>query len=67
MKEKISEIKKCSLFNRIKEEDIVNNYDLYLKLFEIQRCDALAHHPDKLDKRKDYLNKTSEKLIKLLK
>ena len=38
---------------------IKNNYDMCLKLFEIQRCDALAHHPDKLEKRK----KSKEKLI----
>ncbi len=37
----------------ISEEDIKNNYELCLKLYEIQRCDAFAHHPDKLEKRKN--------------
>ena len=34
-----------------------------LKLFEIQRCDALAHHPDKLEKRKKYLDEIYNKII----
>ena len=46
----------------IKNDQIEDNYELCLKLFEIQRCDALAHHPDKLEKRKKYLEKT-KKLI----
>ncbi len=45
------------------DADINSNYDYYLKLYEIQRCDALAHHPDKLDKRKEYLNEI-QKLLK---
>lgn len=47
----------------ITDEEINNNYELCLKLYEIQRCDALAHHPDKLEKRIDYLNKTKKKLL----
>lgn len=47
----------------ISSEQIENNYELCLKLYEIQRCDALAHNPDKLEKRKEYLNKTKEKLL----
>lgn len=47
----------------ISSKQIENNYDLYLKLYKIQRCDALAHHPDKLEKRKEYLQKTEEKLL----
>lgn len=47
----------------ISSEQIENNYELCLKLYEIQRCDALAHHPDKLEKRKEYLSKTKEKLL----
>lgn len=42
----------------IKEKDIIENYELQLKRFEIQRCDVLAHHPEKLEKRKKYLEKT---------
>ena len=47
----------------------INNYMIYydyqlsLKLFEIQRCDALAHHPDKLEKRKLYLDEVNRKLL----
>ena len=48
----------------INNELIENNYDLCLKLYEIQRCDALAHHPDKLEKRINYLKETEKKLIK---
>ena len=47
----------------ISSELIEKNYDLYLKLYEIQRCDALAHHPDKLEKRKEYLEKTYKKIL----
>ncbi len=47
----------------ISSEQIENNYELCLKLYEIQRCDALAHHPEKLDKRKEYLKQTHEKLL----
>ncbi|MDD4706495.1 MAG: HD domain-containing protein [Bacilli bacterium] len=42
----------------ITNEDIIDNYDLQLKRFKVQRCDALAHHPDKLEKRKDNINKS---------
>ena len=47
----------------IDDEQIKNNYDICLKLFEIQRCDALAHHPDKLEKRKNYIDEIHKKLI----
>ena len=47
----------------INDEQIANNYDLCLKLLEIQRCDALAHHPDKLEKRKKYIEEKSKKLV----
>ena len=36
---------------------------LCLKLLKIQKCDALAHHPDKLEKRKKYIDETHKKLI----
>ena len=48
----------------ISDEQIRENYELCLKLFEIQRCDALAHHPEKLEKRKAYICKVREKLLK---
>ncbi len=55
----------CSLIKlhdtKISYEQIQNNYEFCKTLYEIQRCDALAHHPDKLNKRKEYL-----KNIKLL-
>lgn len=51
--------------NPITNKEIKNYPNLTMKRFEIQRCDALAHHPDKLEKRIDYLNKTSKK-IKIL-
>ena len=47
----------------ISNEQIVNDYDLCLKLLKIQRCDALAHHPDKLEKRKKYIDEMHKKLI----
>ena len=47
----------------ISDKQIEENYDLCLKLYEIQKCDALAHHPDKLEKRKDYLKNTKERLL----
>ena len=40
----------------IYEKDIINNYSLTVKRYEIQKSDALAHHPDKLEKRERYLN-----------
>ena len=49
---------------KIDDIQIKNNYDVCLKLFKIQRCDALAHHPDKLEKRKEYLDQMQKKLIK---
>lgn len=39
----------------ITKEDILKNYDYQYKRYLIQRCDALAHHPEKLEKRKRYL------------
>ena len=47
----------------ISDEQIINDYDLCLKLFKIQKCDALAHHPDKLEKRKKYIDETHKKLM----
>ena len=42
--------------------DILDNFDLSLKRYLIQYCDALAHNPEKLEKRIKYLNNTLEKL-----
>ena len=50
--------------SRISVEKIKSNYNLSLILYEIQKCDALAHHPEKLEKRKEYLNKTKKLLNK---
>ncbi len=43
-------------------KDIDNYPHLTQKRYEIQRCDALAHHPDKLVKRKKYLEEIKEKI-----
>ena len=43
--------------------DIVNNYELSYERFLVQKCDALAHNPNKLKKRKEYLNER-ENLLK---
>jgi len=47
----------------ITNKDILENYELTYELYKIQYCDALAHNPTKLSKRKEYLNNT----LKLLK
>ena len=49
----------------ITDEEIATNYDYCVKLFEVQKCDALAHHPDKLEKRKVYLSKVKEKIYQI--
>ncbi|MBQ2946757.1 MAG: HD domain-containing protein [Bacilli bacterium] len=41
--------------------DILDNFDLTLKRYLIQYCDALAHNPEKLEKRIKYLKSTLEK------
>lgn len=46
----------------INDADITNNYDLSIKRYKIQKCDALAHHPDKLEKRNEYLSNIKDKL-----
>ena len=48
----------------ISEKDIEDDYELASTLLKIQECDGLAHHPDRLDKRKKYLSITSEMLNK---
>ena len=49
---------------KIDDKLIKNNYDICLKLYKIQKCDALAHHPDKLERRKKYIETINKKLIK---
>lgn len=41
---------------KINEQDIKENYDFYYMLYQIQYCDALSHHPLKLENRVSYLN-----------
>ena len=48
----------------IKKKEILENYNLQEKRYKIQTCDALAHNPEKLEKRKKYLNKTKKLLYK---
>lgn len=48
----------------ITEEEIENNRELMIKRFQIQCCDALAHNPTKLEKRKEYLLNINNKLNK---
>ena len=48
----------------ITKKDIDKNYDLSLMRYYMQECDALAHHPDKLEKRKKYLENTKKLLLK---
>ena len=47
----------------ISNKEIEEKYNLCLKLYEIQKCDMLAHNPDALDKRKEYLKKIGNKLF----
>ena len=46
--------------NLITKEDINTNYSICLKIFCIQYCDALAHNPEKLEKRIIYLKQVLE-------
>ena len=46
----------------ISDKDIEDNYNLTLKRFSIQIKDALAHNPNKLEKRINYLNDIASKL-----
>lgn len=46
--------------------DLINRDIEFAKaLYKIQYCDALAHHPDKLEIRKQYLKNTKEKILAL--
>jgi tRNA nucleotidyltransferase (CCA-adding enzyme) len=46
----------------ITKKDIENNYELSVKRYKIQICDAMAHNPEKLEKRIKYLNKVKENI-----
>lgn len=48
---------------KIPDEMIEKEHDLCLKWYEMQRCDALAHHPDSLENRKKYLKETEKRLL----
>ena len=63
-KQKIKEISSLIKYHdlEITDEDLRKNPELSLKRYEIQKCDALAHHPDKLEKRINYLNQIKEKI-----
>ena len=41
----------------ISKKDIYDNLELSIKRYKIQVCDAIAHNPNKLDKRLKYLKK----------
>ena len=47
----------------IKKSFLENNYELALKLYQVQYCDCMAHHPDYLENRKKYLYKTREMFL----
>lgn len=46
----------------ISQKQIEQDYQLALKLYKIQYCDAMAHNPNMLDKRKKYLEETYSKI-----
>jgi len=46
----------------LNDKDLQENLELSLKRYEVQKCDALAHHPDRLEKRMTYLIKIGEKI-----
>lgn len=48
--------------NPIKDEEIITDKDLALTKFKIQLCDALAHNPNKLEKRIIYLLDINKKI-----
>jgi dihydrofolate reductase len=48
--------------NELSNKEIEDNYELSLLRYKIQYCDALAHHPDKLEERKKYLKQINKYL-----
>lgn len=49
----------------IRVNNLDNDLDLVKKRLEMQFCDAMAHHPDKIEKRLKLLNDIKEKLYKI--
>lgn len=47
----------------ITNKDIEKYPEITKKRYEIQRCDALAHNPEKLEKRKKYLELIKQKIM----
>ena len=47
----------------ITTKQIKDDYELATKLYKVQYCDMLAHHPDSLERRRAYLNKIKEKIL----
>lgn len=48
---------------KITKEEIQKNYSLAIQHYEIQRCDALAHNPNMLESRVEYLD-SIQKILK---
>ena len=46
----------------ISSVEINDDIDLVRDKFMVQVCDALAHNPEKLDKRIEYINKINDKI-----
>lgn len=46
----------------ISQKQMEQDYQLSLKLYKIQYCDAMAHNPNMLDRRKKYLEETYSKI-----
>ncbi len=46
----------------ITDEDINNDYQTCLLRYKIQYCDGMAHHPNTLDRRKEYFSRMRKKL-----
>lgn len=49
--------------NPLTKQFIINNKDDAIKIFKIQECDVLAHHPEKIEKRKQYLKKIEQQMF----
>jgi len=44
----------------LREKDIANDYEFSKTLFEVQKCDALAHNPEKNAKRLKYIDEITK-------
>lgn len=47
----------------ISNKMIEEHYDWCLLLYEMQVCDCYAHHPNRLERRISYLDKTKQKIL----